>query len=129
MLWDVYGDNQNYNVLTGHRNAVLEVKWSKLQPQQIVSCSADKTLVIWDANKGVSVRKLAEHKGIVNSCALAMESSNIIASGSDDNTAMLWDTRNKKKTGVLPHAYQVTAVCMNSNGEAVYTGGLDNTIV
>ena len=99
-----------------------------MAPQQIVSCSADKTLAIWDANKGISVRKLVEHKAIVNSCSMAVESAHIIASGSDDNTALLWDARSKRKTCLMTHPYQVTAVCLNNNGEALYTGGLDNII-
>jgi WD40 repeat protein len=52
VLWDIAGASNNYNVLTGHKNAVLEVKWSS-QSNNLVSCSADKTVAIWDANKGV----------------------------------------------------------------------------
>ena len=43
MLWDVAGESKNYNVLAGHKNAVLEVKWSSAS-NTIVSCSADKTV-------------------------------------------------------------------------------------
>lgn len=50
VLWETFGENKNYNVLTGHKNAVLELKW--LSEINIVSCSADKTLSSWDANKG-----------------------------------------------------------------------------
>ena len=43
VLWDVAGESKNYNVLTGHKNAVLEVKWSS-SATNLISCSADKTL-------------------------------------------------------------------------------------
>jgi WD40 repeat protein len=47
VLWDVYGECRNYGVLSGHKNAVLEVQWS-YDSQQIVSASADKTVGVWD---------------------------------------------------------------------------------
>lgn len=43
MLWEVAGDSKNYNVLTGHKNAVLEVQWSS-SSSSLISCSADKTV-------------------------------------------------------------------------------------
>lgn len=48
MLWDVYGECRNYNVLSGHKNAVLEVQWT-YDSAQVVSASADKTVGVWDA--------------------------------------------------------------------------------
>jgi WD40 repeat protein len=48
VLWDVYGECRNYNVLSGHKNSVLEVHWT-YDSQQIVSASADKTVGVWDA--------------------------------------------------------------------------------
>jgi len=101
VLWDVYGECKNYNVLRGHKNAVLEVKWPT--ESTIVSCSADKTVAIWNANtgstmnissnfklictySGTRIRKLTEHTGVINSCDVSREDSNIIASASDDCT-------------------------------------------
>ena len=43
VLWDIAGESKNYNMLTGHKNAVLEVKWSP-SSGSLVSCSADKTV-------------------------------------------------------------------------------------
>lgn len=48
MLWDVYGECRNYNVLSGHKNAVLEVQWT-YDSAQVISASADKTVGVWDA--------------------------------------------------------------------------------
>jgi WD40 repeat protein len=45
-------------------------------------------------------RRFTDHTGIVNSCAAASEISSIFASGSDDCTAIVWDSRNKK-SGIL----------------------------
>lgn len=124
----MYGENTNYNVLSGHKSAVLEVKWRKKNPSSIVSCSADKTIGIWDSNKGRCIRKLTEHKGIVNTCDVADNDSNLVVSGSDDNTARLWDDRSKWQVSAMQHTYQVTSVAMDSEGSTVYTGGIDNII-
>ena len=92
MLWDVKGGN-NYNVLEGHKNAILEVKFSGTR---IISCSADKSVAVWDANKGCRIRKLTDHSAIVNCCAVAGKNSpNSFASGSDDATVVIWDQRTK----------------------------------
>jgi Prp8 binding protein len=127
VLWDIAGASNNYNVLTGHKNAVLEVKWSS-QSNTLVSCSADKTVAIWDANKGVRTRKLADHGSIVNSCSIARDNHQIFASGSDDCTVIIWDQRSKKQLQSIYHDYQVTAVCMAADGNAVFSGGLDNIV-
>ena len=42
VLWEVQGECKNYNVLHGHKNAILEAKW--LTDAFIVSASADKTV-------------------------------------------------------------------------------------
>lgn len=128
VLWDVYGENTNYNVLAGHKNAVLQVKWNQVIPHQLVSCSADKTVAVWDGNKGQCIRKLIEHKSIVNSLDNARNDANLLVSGSDDSSALLWDARSKTSVATMKHQYQVTAVAMRSDGEAVYTGGIDNII-
>lgn len=47
-LWNVYGDCENYNVIEGHKNAVLDVHWT-YDSTQIISASADKTIGLWDA--------------------------------------------------------------------------------
>ena len=137
MLWEVYGKEgadrderagRNYNVLSGHKNAVLELHWNDVDsPNTIVSCSADKTVAIWDAHKGTRTRKLTEHTAVVNSCHFNGGRS-LVASGSDDCTAILWDSRNKASVGTFYHDYQVCSVCLSGDGSYLYTGGIDNII-
>lgn len=125
-MWDVYGVNKNYNVMSGHKSAVLQVKWKSTDC--IVSCSADKTVAIWDANRGQRTKKFTAHTGVVNSCAVAQDAPNLIASGSDDCTAVVWDIRSKSPVCSVYHDYQVCSVCLSPDGQSVYTGGIDNII-
>ena len=94
----------------------------------IVSCSADKTVATWDANKGIRTRKFLEHTAIVNSVAVAKDAPYLLASGSDDCTVILWDARQKKSVGSIYHDYQVCAVALAADGQSVYAGGIDNII-
>lgn len=126
VLWDVYGNCRNYNVLSGHKMAVLQVCWPT--ENTVVSCSADKTVACWDANKGIRTRKFLEHTAIVNSVSVAKNAPYLMASGSDDCTVILWDARSKRSIASIYHDYQVCAVCLSADGQSVYAGGIDNTI-
>lgn len=54
VLWNVQGDCDNYMVLKGHRNAVLDLCWTT-DGQHIISASPDKTVRAWDAMTGKQV--------------------------------------------------------------------------
>jgi|MDTB01.2.fsa_nt_gb Prp8 binding protein len=131
LLWDVFSKDgcTNYNVLTGHKGAILEVKWlpSSASSPALVSCSSDKTVSLWDADKGVRLRKMEEHGAIVNCCNIDALNPHCVVSGSDDCTAILWDTRSKETTSLF-HDYQVTSAALAEDAKTVYTGGIDNII-
>ena len=124
---------QNFNVLQGHKNAVLDCHWC--DEDTVVTCGADKTVQLWDALTGKRLRKWQEHSGIVNACAVVSEDDAVVVSASDDGCCLLWDRRQKRSTGILSVAadyddttpsFPVTAVAAHS--DYVYTGGLDNLI-
>ena len=125
---------QNFNVLTGHKNAVLDCHWC--DEDVVVTCSADKTVQLWDALTGKRLRKWQEHAGIVNACA-TVKQENTIVSASDDGSCLLWDRRQKRSAGILTASssssssdygqeFPVTAVA--AEGEHVYSAGLDGLI-
>jgi Prp8 binding protein len=126
VLWDVFGESKNYNVLSGHKSAVLELQWHA--DNALLSCSADKSVALWDANQGNRLRKFTEHTAIVNSCAICTGDVNLCASGSDDCTAIIWDSRVRTSVATLYHDYQLCAVALSHDGQHLYTGGLDNLI-
>ena len=127
-LWS-HSDYDNYNVLTGHKNAILDLKW--LDENHLVTGSADKNLSYWDAATGERIRKLPGHEGIVNAIDVAKEGSSnpfLVVSASDDATAKIWDARQKRETGTLKHDFQVTAIALDFDNNLVYTGGINNMI-
>ncbi|KAI9025926.1 WD40-repeat-containing domain protein [Phycomyces nitens] len=127
LLWNTYGESKNYGVLKGHNNAVMDVHWSR-DASQLFSCSADKTLGIWDAKTGERIRRWKGHSMVVNSCQVARRGPELVVSGSDDGCIKLWDSREKEATQTFEDKYQVTSVCFSDAGDMVYSGGLDNEI-
>ena len=135
LLWNCsgeelgYGIGQycNYNVLSGHKNAVLDLKWSN-DSESLVTASADKMLMVWDCIEAIRVRKLQGHDGVVNAVDLCQKSIHNICSASDDCTVRLWDARQKKSSCTIDHEYQVTSVAYAKDGSHIFTGGIDNIV-
>lgn len=130
-LWRVYGDCENYALLTGHKGAVTQVDWS-LDDTQLVSSSSDMTVGLWDAEDATRIRKFTGHRSFVNACAAPHRSGdgdkNMLVSGSDDGTARVWDVRQRAVARVVTCPSVVTAVCCGSTGHQIFTGGVNNEI-
>lgn len=137
LLWS-HSDYNNFNVLNGHKNAVLDLKW--LDDSHLITASADKTLGYWDANTGDRIRSFKSHTMIVNAVDTAVAGTttgssasnnphpNLFVSASDDSTAKVWDARQKRETSTLELDFQVTAIALDASNQIAYTGGIDNTI-
>lgn len=122
-LWEVYGDCVNYNVLRGHKNAIIDLSW--LDRRTLCTASADKTVMLWDAHVGKRTKKLTGHTGFVNAVSPARNEP-ALASGSDDGRALLWDLRAKSPVGSLEVGRAVTAVAFAE--DHVFTGSIDDII-
>jgi Prp8 binding protein len=85
LLWNTYGDCENYGIIEGHKGAVLDLQWSR-DSRTIYSASADYTLATWDAETGERIKKHVGHEDIVNSVAAFRRGGETLASGSDDCT-------------------------------------------
>ena len=72
---------------------VLDVRGS-CDNSQIVSCSMDKTVMLWDVTSGNWTRKWRGHQAAVN-CVAFNEDSSVVISGSVDTTVKVWDTRSR----------------------------------
>jgi Prp8 binding protein len=112
----------NFNVLTGHKNAVLDCAWC--DEDCIVTASADKTLMLWDAATGKRLRKWAEHDKIVN--AVTAVDDHLVVSASDDACSFLWDRREKRPVQKFETEFPVLAVA--ATPEQIFTSGIDPKI-
>ena len=146
---DETGNYTNFNVLEGHKNAVLDCCWlgttnTNATSDQVVTCGADKTCMLWDVLTGQRIRKFsAQDSGIVNACC-AYRSPNtaegqLFASVSDDGVARLWDIRtkhvpvvelydDKSRSNATGPSYPLLAVATASDSGTIFTAGIDNGI-
>jgi Prp8 binding protein len=115
----------NFNVLSGHKNAVLDCAWLSHDDETVVTCGADKTVMVWDVITGQRRRKYAEHSKIVN--AVDCIGQNTIVSVSDDGNCLVWDDREKRPVQTLPSPYPILAVAAAPDHQ-VFLAGIDPKI-
>jgi WD40 repeat protein len=117
VLWNTYGDCENYGIIEGHKGAVLDLQWSR-DSRLIYSASADTMLATWDVETGERVRKLIGHEDIVNSVAAFRRGGETLASGSDDCTIGVRGPSRISVMVVMGSADQVC--CCSLSGQLSY---------
>ncbi|KAL3767481.1 hypothetical protein ACHAW5_006210 [Stephanodiscus triporus] len=128
LLWKAGGKCENLNMLSGHKNAILDVCFTN-DSEKIITASADYNLGVYDVISGERIKRFMGHSGIVNAVDVSSEgSASLAVSASDDCTCRLWDTRVRGETGRFEDKYQLTSVAYANDGNTVYTGGIDNCI-
>lgn len=127
LLWNTYGDCDNYAQIDGSKGAVLDIQWSG-DSRSLYSACADGEVSTWDVKSGTRLRRHTGHDRIVNSVDTFRRGTEVLVSGSDDATIGLWDPRQKGAIDYMETDYSVTAVAFNDTGSQVFSGGLDNEI-
>lgn len=127
LLWNVYEECNSYLMLEGHKSAVVDVHWS-LDASALYSCSADKSVAVWDVEYGRRVKKFVGHTGCVNACSPLRRGPMLVASGSDDGSVRVWDARSKRCAQAMVGRFPVTAACFGPDNNTVFSGGVDNNI-
>lgn len=90
----------------------------------------DKKATLWDIATGALLQRFAEnsgHKSQVNAVAYSPNGASILT-GSDDETAKLWDAVNGKELRSFKgHSAPVVGVAFSPDGTNVLTGSWDRT--
>jgi len=127
LVWNVYGDCQNWLVLKGHTGAVLELCWNR-DGDQIYTASADKTGSVFDVESGERIKRFRHHTSFVNAVAASRRGVSLVVTGGDDCNALLWDLRIRKPTQSFTAEYQLTSVAFSDDSLQIFAGSIDNTI-
>lgn len=115
-------------VLRGHSSWVYSVSFSP-DGNLVASGSKDRSVKIWDANKGVLLHTLTGHQNWVPGVAFSPDGKRI-ASASWDKTIKLWDVQSGAQIRTFRgHTNWVRAVAFSPNGKLLASGSTDKSII
>jgi hypothetical protein len=88
--WNATGEGKQVRASGGHGRAILRLVANPKQPL-LVTCSADQTVRVWNADNGAAVRTLSGHTDYVYAVAVSPDGG-LIASGSFNGEVKVWKT-------------------------------------
>ncbi len=119
--------------LKGHTDWVTGVATSHSNPNQIITCSRDKTVKIWELTPnaeapGVAKKSLTGHNSAVSDLALSTD-GNFALTSSWDKTLRLWDlVQGKSIRTFVSHSKDVFSVGFSADNRQIISAGRDKSI-
>ncbi|KIJ05777.1 hypothetical protein PAXINDRAFT_92979 [Paxillus involutus ATCC 200175] len=120
--------------MSGHEQVTLGIAYFP-GGERVASCSNDKTVRIWDVEKGDQeggelVGPIKAHQSYVNCVRWSVDGGQLF-SASSDRTIRCWDLERAESIAGPPwrgHADGVTAVSLSPNGTKLASASLDKTV-
>nr|CAD1832836.1 unnamed protein product [Ananas comosus var. bracteatus] len=114
--------------LSGHKRAGISDLAFSSDARLLCSASDDRSLRLWDLaapGNPTLLKTLIGHTNYAFCCAFNPQ-SNLVASGSFDETVRVWEVRSGRCLRVLPaHSEPVTAVDFDRDGALIVSGSYD----
>lgn len=121
----IYTSNGNlYATLKGHRHNVFAVRFNP-SGQYIVTCSADKTAILWNVATSQIIHQYDHHTDTI--LDVAWRNDFIFASASADNTIGICNV-NGSDHFLRGHTCHVTAVSWSNDGVLLASASEDKTV-
>ncbi|PWA74004.1 transducin/WD40 repeat-like superfamily protein [Artemisia annua] len=122
--WDASAGRVRHT-LTGHKDKVVAVDVSRSSSRHVVSSGYDRTIKLWDLNKGYCVNTMM-HPSNCNALSFTQDGQTV-CSGHVDGHLRFWDLRAPKpQTETHAHSLAVTSISLSRNGNTILTSGRDN---
>src|SRR5438132_3360779 len=109
-FWNTSAEGKQVRAASGHSKAVLRLLYHPTKPV-LVSCSADTTVRVWNADNGQPVHSLSGNSDWVYALAISPD-GNLVASGSWNGEVRVWriaDGSPVKAFNASPGLNQMTA--------------------
>lgn len=118
-----WGDDSPILMLQGHDSTLNDCLFLE-NPSRIVTCSADRSLKIWEAHSGDLLQTVEAHADSVSCLAVSLDGRRV-TSGSMDRTIRVWETETWRQLLVWPRFNPIlhVAFCAEDNGIAVQCEG------
>lgn len=104
-------------VLKGHSDAVYSVSW-RPGTDELVTGSLDRTVRVWNAASGATLKVLTDHVDAVFSVAYSPDGK-WLATGSMDRTVKLYEAATREKVASFANPDGVTAVGFGAKSDFV----------
>ncbi|MBL7805139.1 MAG: hypothetical protein JNL02_15460 [Saprospiraceae bacterium] len=115
-----YQDHKQFVELTGHRQEVISVQFSR-DGEYLITGSADHTAKLWQVRSGALLRTFTGHPESVSAVAFANKTQEIMTVG-EDHRVILWDW-NGATVQTLPCSPEFTgATALAPNDQFIATG-------
>ncbi|CAO3637573.1 unnamed protein product [Mucor fragilis] len=108
--------------LSGHADSVLSLRL--VSKDQIISCSKDRTLRLWNKHTGECIRQFNGHRAAVNA---VQWHDNRVVSASGDRTIKIWDLNTGACLKTL-ESHTRGVACVEFDGTFIVSGSSDQTI-
>lgn len=128
-IFDFESPKSKPTQLVHHTKEGYGLSWNTNKKGQLLSCSNDGTICVWDLESPAKSGKkiypttfFKSEKGAVNDVCWHKFNKDIFASAGEDNKVLLWDCRNEKQTPTSTlefHDLEVMSVSFNPINENI----------
>ena len=112
-----------------HKLPVHAVRWSPSVLTDLMSCSDDRTVRVWDLTEDVAKWTGIGHEDYVRSGCYLPDQDGILLSGSYDQTVRLWDTRQERAALIFKHASPIESILAFNNTTIASAAGNEVSIL
>ncbi|KAF8840940.1 WD40 repeat-like protein [Paxillus ammoniavirescens] len=114
--------------MSGHEKAITRIAFLP-GGKQVVSCSDDKTVRIWDVEKGEQEGKSMVHEGRAEILAVTRDGKRIL-SGGEEGRIRVWDVKTHDVVEEwTSHTRDISCLALSPNDRLAASGGWDGKIM
>lgn len=126
-LWDLGTGEQLVEGMGGHRDSIHALAWAD-DSKLLASAGLDGQIRLWDATSRQPLGMIGTHMGAVE--ALAFNNRGHLLSAGADGMVRFWDITagTSAREPLAAHPTGVTSLTLSRDGDALATGGRDQTI-